>query len=176
MSDSTPATECTVPAARPFAEHESVVITSGIEPNPWKPCVGVLPTTHRDSHSGYSSRYFSFRIDGVKVIPSNNPSGVMKRLTVWPQGSFLFLTSIRYSCDSSSTVACSTLSTSNSSQAWGAGISLGQESWPKQDCAACESGHKAGRSDREGVQQGDEIRRHAQPRPSRLRDLAAHRR
>jgi hypothetical protein len=31
-------------------------------------------------------------------------------------------------------------------------------------------------SDREGVQQGDEIRRHAQPRPTRLGDLAAHRR
>jgi hypothetical protein len=40
-------------------------------------------------------------------------------------------------------VACSTLSMSNSSQAWGTGISSGQESWPKQDCAACESGHKA---------------------------------
>jgi dihydrofolate reductase len=27
-----------------------------------------------------------------------------------------------------------------------------------------------------GVQQGDEVRRHAQPRPTRLEDLAAHRR
>ena len=29
-------------------------------------------------------------------MPTNNPSGEMKRLTVWPHGSFLFLTSIRY--------------------------------------------------------------------------------
>ena len=28
----------------------------------------------------------------------------------------------------------------------------------------------------QGVQQGDEIRRHAQPRPTRLEELAAHRR
>lgn len=40
-------------------------------------------------------RYFSTRIDGVKVTPINNPSGAKKRLTVWPHGSFLFLTSIR---------------------------------------------------------------------------------
>jgi hypothetical protein len=35
------------------------------------------------------------RINGVKVIPTNIPSGSMKRLTVWPQGSLLLLTSIR---------------------------------------------------------------------------------
>ena len=28
------------------------------------------------------------------MIPTNNPSGVMKRLTVWPHGSFLFFTSL----------------------------------------------------------------------------------
>ena len=71
---------------------------------------------------GYSSRYFWFRIDGVKVIPTNNPSGVMKRLTVWPHGSLLFFTSIRCPCDSSSSVAFSTLATSNSSQADHSGV------------------------------------------------------
>src|SRR5215469_80165 len=93
--------------------------------------------------SRVSGLYLSARIDGVKVIPSNNPSGDKKRLTIWPQGSFLFLTSMRYPFDSSSAVALSTLSTSNSSQACGAGISSGQEPFPKQDCAACERGHKA---------------------------------
>lgn len=60
-----------------------------------------------------------FRNAGVNVIPTNNPSGSMNRLTTWPQGSFLFLTSIRYPCASSSVVASSTSSTSNSSQACG---------------------------------------------------------
>ena len=41
------------------------------------------------------SDYSVCRIDGVKVIPTNSPSGPMKRLTVCPQGSFLFLTNIR---------------------------------------------------------------------------------
>ena len=36
----------------------------------------------------------SDRIEGVNVIPINNPSGVMKRLTVWPHGSVLFFTSV----------------------------------------------------------------------------------
>ncbi len=40
-------------------------------------------------------RYLSSRIEGVNVIPTNIPSGVMKRLTVWPHGSLLFFTSIR---------------------------------------------------------------------------------
>src|SRR6266404_1123126 len=80
--------------------------------------------------------YFCPRIEGVKVMPTSNPSGEMKRLTIWPHGSFLFLTSIRCPRDSSSAVALSTLSTSNSSYACGAGISSGQESLPKQDCAA----------------------------------------
>jgi hypothetical protein len=31
----------------------------------------------------------------VNVIPTNNPSGVMKRLTVWPHGSLLLFTIIR---------------------------------------------------------------------------------
>jgi len=43
-------------------------------------------------------------------------------------------------CDSSSRVACSTLSTSNSGQARGAATWSGQESLPKHDWAACESG------------------------------------
>jgi hypothetical protein len=34
-------------------------------------------------------------IEGVNVIPTNNPSGAKNRLTICPQGSFLFLTSIR---------------------------------------------------------------------------------
>src|SRR6516162_11126716 len=80
--------------------------------------------------------YFCSRIHGVKVIPTSIPSGEMKRLTICPQGSFLFFTSIRYPPDSRTAVAFSTLSTSNSSQAWGAGMSLGQESLPKQDWAA----------------------------------------
>src|SRR6266481_9037137 len=80
--------------------------------------------------------YFFSRINGVKVIPTSNPSGAMKRLTVWPHGSFLFLISIRYPRDSRCAVAFSTLSTSNSSHACGAGMLSGQESLPKQDCAA----------------------------------------
>jgi hypothetical protein len=111
--------------------------------------VGLLPSdrqfdgTRETPASRHKWRYLSSRIEGVNVIPTNNPSGAMKRLTVWPHGSFLFFTSIRCPCDSSSRVAFSTLSTSNSSQACGAGISSGQESLPKQDCAACESGHRA---------------------------------
>jgi hypothetical protein len=65
------------------------------------------------------------------VIPTSKPSGPMKRLTVWPHGSLLFLTSIRYPRDSSSSVAASTLSTSNSIQACGIGTSRGHESVPK---------------------------------------------
>jgi hypothetical protein len=82
--------------------------------------------------------YFSFspRICGVKVTPSSSPSGEMRRLTVWPHGSFLFLTSIRYPSDSRLAVAFSTLSTSNSSQACGTGMLLGQASLPKHDSAA----------------------------------------
>lgn len=46
------------------------------------------------------SRYFApcgvdLRSKGVKVIPTNNPSGPRNRLTVWPHGSVLFLTSMR---------------------------------------------------------------------------------
>lgn len=36
----------------------------------------------------------SCRIDGVKETPASSPSGEMKWLTICPQGSFLFLTSI----------------------------------------------------------------------------------
>ena len=35
------------------------------------------------------------RIQGVNVIPISNPSGDRKRVTVWPHGSFLSLTSMR---------------------------------------------------------------------------------
>src|SRR5581483_6381362 len=101
-------------------------------------------TEHKDS--GSESRrpsYFFSRIKGVKVIPTNIPSGSRNLLTVWPHGSFLLLRSIRYPCDSSFAVALSTFSTSNSSQACGTGRSAGQESRPKHDCAACESGHRA---------------------------------
>lgn len=80
--------------------------------------------------------YFWSRIHGVKVIPTSSPSGEIKRLTICPHGSFLFLTRIRYPSDSRIAVAFSTLSTSNSSHACGAGIASGQESLPKQDCAA----------------------------------------
>ena len=38
---------------------------------------------------------FAYRIEGVNVIPTSIPSGETKRLTVWPQGSFLFRISIR---------------------------------------------------------------------------------
>jgi hypothetical protein len=55
----------------------------------------------------------------------------------------LFLISIAYPSDSSSAVAFSTLSTSNSSQAWGAGGLSGQVLLPKQDSAAWESGQRA---------------------------------
>ena len=41
-------------------------------------------------------------------MPTSNPSGERRRVTVWPQGSFLFLTRIRYPCDSRSAVAFST--------------------------------------------------------------------
>ena len=59
--------------------------------------------------------YFCFRIIGVNVTPISNPSGDRSRLTVCPHGSFLFFRSILYPRDSSSAVAFSTLSTSNSS-------------------------------------------------------------
>lgn len=52
-------------------------------------------------------------------MPTSSPSGEIKRVTVWPQGSFLFLTRIRYPRDSRSAVAFSTLSTSNSNHACG---------------------------------------------------------
>jgi hypothetical protein len=54
-------------------------------------------------------------------MPTSNPSGERRRVTVWPQGSILFLTRIRYPCDSRSAVAFSTLSTSNSNHACGTG-------------------------------------------------------
>src|SRR5215469_16845428 len=87
--------------------------------------------------------YLFSRIHGVKVRPTNIPSESRKRLTICPQGSFLFLISIRYPIDSSSDVALSTLSTSNSSQAWGADKLSGQVALPKQDSAAWESGQRA---------------------------------
>src|SRR5215469_2260612 len=90
-----------------------------------------------------TNRYFFSRIEGVKVSPIRSPSESRKRLTVCPHGSLLFLMSIRYPLDSSSEVALSTLSTSNSSHAWGAGTLSGQVLLPKQDSAACESGHRA---------------------------------
>src|SRR4051812_22029360 len=80
--------------------------------------------------------YFFSRINGVTVTPTSNPSGEMKRVTVCPHGSFLFLMSIRYPRDSSSPVASSTLSTSNSIHACGTGVPSGHVSLPKQDCAA----------------------------------------
>jgi len=58
-----------------------------------------------------------FRKSGVNAMPSNKPSGLRKRLTVCPHGSFLFFTSMRYPWRSSDAVACSTFSTSNSSHA-----------------------------------------------------------
>src|ERR1700730_4575250 len=73
------------------------------------------------------------RIEGANVSPTNSPSGDRKRVTVWPHGSCLFLTKIRWPRDSSSAVALSTLSTSNSSHACGTGISCGHESVPKQE-------------------------------------------
>lgn len=53
--------------------------------------------------------YFFPLIDGVKLRPTNSPSGARKRLTVCPEGSFWFLTSIRWPRTSSSAVARSTL-------------------------------------------------------------------
>src|SRR5260370_42646421 len=67
--------------------------------------------------------YFFSRIDGVKVMPTSNPSGAMKRLTVWPHGSFLFLISIRFPPHSGAAVPVPTLSTSTSTHVCGAGIS-----------------------------------------------------
>ena len=92
------------------------------------------PRSHRTRRCPVD--HFSFRIEGVKVIPTSNPSGDRKRVTVWPQGSFLSLTRIRYPCDSRFVVASSTLSTSNSSHACGTGMSSGHESLPKQEWAA----------------------------------------
>src|SRR5215469_11415509 len=93
--------------------------------------------------SGLLPTYFCSRIDGVNVTPTSSPSGEMNRLTVWPHGSFLFLTSIRCPRDSRPAVVFSTFSTSNSSHACGTGMLSGQESVPKQECAACERGHSA---------------------------------
>src|SRR5258708_38033965 len=79
--------------------------------------------------------YFCPRIEGVKVMPTSNPSGEMKRLTIWPHGSFLFLTSIRCPRDSSSAVALSTLSTSNSRHPSLAPPSSAPEPSPNHDSA-----------------------------------------
>src|SRR5215472_868840 len=76
----------------------------------------------------------------------------MKRLTICPHGSFLFLTSSWYPLDSRAAVAFSTLSTSNSSHACGAATSAGQDSLPKQDCAAW--GRVAGEQAEVGVEPG----------------------
>ena len=46
------------------------------------------------------------------MTPISNPSGERKRLTLCPQGSVLFLTSIRYPADSNAAVAVSRFSTS----------------------------------------------------------------
>src|SRR6185312_7940363 len=51
------------------------------------------------------SSYLSSRMPGVKVSPTSSPSGSRKRLTICPQGSVLFLMSIRYPFASSSAVA-----------------------------------------------------------------------
>src|ERR1700745_959984 len=102
-------------------------------------CLAIQPTLVCDlSILNVDPDYFFFsrRIIGVKVTPTSNPSGEMKRLTVLPHGSFLFVTSIRYPRDSRLAVALSTLSTSNSSQACGTGILSGQTSFPKTDSAA----------------------------------------
>ena len=56
-----------------------------------------ITLTWSDSADDY---FFSSRIHGVKVTPTNGPSGEIKRLTVWPHGSFLFLLRIRYPSDS----------------------------------------------------------------------------
>lgn len=66
--------------------------------NPGLVMIIALRHVHSLQRSRFLDRgqhYFSSRIHGVKVIPTNNPSGPMKRLTVWPHGSSLFLTSIR---------------------------------------------------------------------------------
>ena len=47
------------------------------------------------SASHFAEIYCCSRIEGVRVTPTKSPSGPMKRVTVWPQGSFLLLTSIR---------------------------------------------------------------------------------
>src|SRR5215475_10305675 len=97
---------------------------------------GIRKPRNRSSEEISFRLNYAFRNKGVRVSPTSNPSGERKRLAVWPHGSFLFLTSIRYPCDSRCAVAFSTFSTSNSSHACGTGRSSGQESLPKHDCAA----------------------------------------
>ncbi len=46
-------------------------------------------TSSENSASRIADAIFFSHPEGVKVIPANNPSGVMKRLTVWPHGSFV---------------------------------------------------------------------------------------
>jgi aminoglycoside 3-N-acetyltransferase I len=64
---------------------------------------------------------------------------VARKMTVWPHGSFLLLTRIRYPCDSRYAVAFSTLSTSNSNHACGTGTSSGIPS-----CQAGLAGQESG--------------------------------
>lgn len=42
----------------------------------------ITPKTELPAPRWQKQRYFFSRIEGVKVIPTNNPSGVKKRLTV----------------------------------------------------------------------------------------------
>ena len=49
----------------------------------------------RFGRTGKSRPRHESRIDGVMVRPTSKPSGERNRVTVWPQGSFLFLTSTR---------------------------------------------------------------------------------
>lgn len=58
-------------------------------------CDSGLHRTERDAFGSSSLCYFSERIQGVNVIPINNPSGPRRRVTVWPHGSFLALISVR---------------------------------------------------------------------------------
>src|SRR5262249_49458316 len=126
------------PNANPFSGQGRTPATSELRklyPRPPVHCSGWLSAASSGGAAHQSREpvsvsvwLFCARIDGVKVTPTSSPSGEMKRLTICPHGSFLFLTSIRYPAESRAAVAFSTLSTSNSSHACGAAVSAGQES------------------------------------------------
>ena len=76
-------------------------------------------------------------------MPTNNPSGLMKRLTVWPHGSFFVLYEhsmpLRFKLPS---CLFDIVNVKLKPSVWCGDLS-GQEFLPEARSATCESGHRA---------------------------------